>query len=175
MNGSTRIAAGIAAAMALAAAVAAPASASPAPARSQTFIVYGAGTSFDTPSTIIAIGPVSGVGREEIVDDRSGEDTQDFTTRWIFPTGSVTLEVRGTTTTTFDPTSCAGVVTGTIEWTITGGTGAYAGATGGGSGTLVNRFVTQREPGGCSHDDAVFTVFVGRLSGEAAVPGALAA
>jgi len=167
--------AGVGAALAFAMVAAGPASAATAPAQPQSFVLYSAGPGFDNVNTVIAIGPISGVGVEQIIDDRSTEDSQDFTARWVFPAGAVTVEVRGSQITTFDPTSCAGAIAGTLQWTVTGGTDAYAGAAGTGTGQFSDRFVVQRTASGCDTDQAVINVFVARMSGSAAVAGALAA
>ena len=64
------------------------------------------------------------------------------------------MEVRGQSTLVFDPTTCAGSQTGSITWTITGGTGAYANASGSGSGTYTGRFVVKRGADACLENEA---------------------
>ena len=88
----------------------------------------------DLPSLVSATGPIRGVGTETqtYVDTPDGEAVQ-FT--WHFRTGTVTGVAVEDYDLSFDPISCTAKATGTGTWTITGGTGAYAGATG--SGTFV--------------------------------------
>jgi hypothetical protein len=94
----------------------------------------------DLPSHVSATGPIRGAGTETqtYIDTADGETVQ-FT--WHFPAGNVTGDAIEDYALSFDPTSCTAQATGTGTWTITGGTGAYAGATGSGSfadrGTLV--------------------------------------
>jgi hypothetical protein len=166
MNVKKTVSRGIGAAMTLALVAAGPASASGGvPAGRQAFIVYSAGSSGDDGNTVIGMGPVSGFGRERVLVDHSDETTQDFTTEYDFPAGTVALAIYGPTTSTLDPRSCAGSITGSLRWTITGGTGAYAGASGSGTGTFVDRFVAEQGPDGCSHDEPAVNVFLARLSG----------
>lgn len=133
----------------------------------QRFVLHGAGSTFETQNTVVASGPISGVGYERIVDDRSDQNHQDFTDELVFPQGTVTMEVRGSATTDFNAASCTGTIKGTIHWTITGGSGAYAGTSGNGSGSYVDRFVVKKGPEGCQEDEAVVTVFTARLLGTA--------
>ena len=135
----------------------------------QRFVLHSAGSTFDLQNQVVASGPISGVGYERLLDDRSDKDHQDFTTEYVFPQGTVTAEVRGNETTNFNALSCAATIKGSVHWTITGGTEAYAGASGSGSGSFVNRFVLERGPDGCQEDAPVVSVFSARLAGTASV------
>lgn len=139
----------------------------------QTFVLYGAGSSFDHPISVFAAGPISGVGSFEIVDERSSEQGDDFTAELVFPgRGTVAIEVRGQSTIMLNPTTCAGSQIGQIRWTITGGTGDFETASGNGTGTYTGRFVVERGPNGCLENDPVVSIFVARLSGTASLPAA---
>ena len=165
-----KLAALIAAAVTLALVAPGPASASSERSGRQTFILYGAGSTFNHPISVFAAGPISGAGSFEIVDERSSEQGDDFTAELVFPgRGTVTIEVRGQSTITFNPRTCAGSQTGNIRWTITGGTGAYTSASGSGTGTYTGSFVVRRGPNGCLENEAAVSVFRGRLTGTAII------
>jgi hypothetical protein len=135
----------------------------------QRFVLHSAGSTFDLQNEVVASGPISGVGYERLVDDRSDKDHQDFTTEYVFPQGTITAEIRGSETTDFNAVSCAATIKGTIHWTITSGTEAYAGASGSGTGSFVDRFLLERGPDGCQEDQPVVNVFTARLGGRASV------
>lgn len=166
----------IGSAIALTLLAAGPASAVTERSRSQTFILYGAGSTFDHPISVAGAGPISGVGSFEIVDERSGPHSDDFTAELVFPgRGTVTMEVRGQSSITLDPRTCAGSQTGRVHWTITGGTGAFDTASGSGTGTYTGRFVVERGASGCVEHDPVVSVFVARLTGTASLSATRAA
>ncbi len=176
MRITSKLAVLICAALAGALVAAAPASATSTRSGRQMFVLHGTGSTFDHPISVTATGPISGAGSFEIVDERSGEQGDDFTAELTFPgRGSVTMEVRGRSTITFNQRTCAGSQTGEIRWTITGGTGAYANAGGGGTGRYTGRFVVERGPNGCLEHDPVVSVFVGRLQGAASTSAGRAA
>ena len=171
-----RLTALIGAVMALALIAPPSASASIVRSRTQTFVLYGAGSTFDHPISVFAVGPISGVGSFEIVDERSGPEGDDFTAELVFPgRGTVTMEVRGQSSITLNPITCAGSQTGQVRWTITGGTGQFENASGSGTGAYTGRFVVERGATGCVEDDPVVSVFVARLRGTASVSPATAA
>jgi hypothetical protein len=176
MKSIKKVTALIGSAVALTLLAAGPVSALGERSRSQTFVLYGAGSTFDHPISVFAAGPISGVGSFEIVEERSGPHGDDFTAELIFPgRGTVTMEVRGQSSITLDPTSCAGSQTGRVHWTITGGTGQFANASGSGTGTYTGRFVVERGASGCVEDHPVVSVFVARLTGTASLSAAQAA
>lgn len=153
-----------------------PASALSERSRSQTMVLYGAGSTFDHPISVFAAGPISGVGSFEIVDERSGPDGDDFTAELVFPgRGTVTMEVLGQSSITLDPRTCAGSQTGHVDWTITGGTGEFETVSGNGTGSYTGRFLLERGASGCVEDDPVVSVFVARLTGTTSLSAANAA
>ena len=173
MKSIKKVTALIASAIALTLLVAGPASALSERSRTQRFVLYGVGSTFDHPISVLAAGPISGVGSFEIVDERSGPDGDDFTAELVFPgRGTVTMEVRGQSSITLDPRTCAGSQTGQVHWTITGGTGEFETAIGSGSGTYTGRFLVERGASGCIEDDPVVSVFVARLTGTASLSSA---
>ena len=138
------------------------------PSGPQRFFLYGAGSTFDLDYKVVATGTISGVGEMRIIEDNSDDNHQDFTAELVFPNGSLTLEFSGPSTVDVNPAACAGTLRGPLQWTITGGTGAYAGATGSGSGSFVERFVVERGANGCQEDDAIAVVLTSHLSGAVA-------
>ena len=169
MKNTQRVVAAIAGAVGLATVTSGAAWASTRPARPQTFVLYNAGSTFGGENTVVASGAISGIGTERILTDNSSQGTQEFTSELVFPDGTVTMDVHGSDTTTVDPRTCAGNVTGHVTWTITGGTGAYDGATGSGTGRYTDRFVLQRDANGCKEDAPVAQVFEAHERGTANV------
>ncbi len=171
-----RVSAVVGAVLAFALAASAPASALAARSARQTFLLYGAGSTFHHPISVFAAGPIFGVGSFEIVDERSGEHGEDFTAQLVFPgRGTVAMEVRGRSAITFDPVACVGSQTSSFRWTITGGTEEFENAGGSGTGSYNARFVVERGPSGCLENDASVSVFVARLTGTASLSAAQAA
>lgn len=169
MKNKQRVVAAIAGAVGLATVASGAAWALTRPAGSQTFVLYNSGSTFGGENTVVASGPITGIGTERILADNSSQGTQEFTNQLVFPDGTVTMDVHGSDTTTVDPRTCAGNQTGHVTWTITGGTGAYAGATGSGTGRYTDRFVLQRDANGCNEDTPVAQVFVAHERGTADV------
>ena len=129
-------------------------------AQSQQFRLISAGPA-NAPGTIIATGPFSGVGRVITINDT--------TDRVVFPgkgTFILTHESQGGSV-TFDPTTCTATFSETGTWTISGGTGMFAGATGSGAYTLNNgKFIGTRIGGGrCSEAGGRLSVVV-QLTGD---------
>lgn len=79
MRTINRVTAVVGAVMALALIASAPATALSNRSGRQTFVLYGAGSTFDHPISVFAAGPISGVGSFEITDERSSEQGEDFT------------------------------------------------------------------------------------------------
>jgi len=124
----------------------------------QSFILYG---SFDDEATIVASGPISGVGRSI----STGEETETD----IFPNGSINLrhpETGGSDS--FDPRTCFGTATFNGTYSIDSGTGAYAGATGTYQGQAF--FLAERTAQGCSQDETAFSFFFVQASGTTGLP-----
>ena len=126
----------------------------------QSFILYGG---FDEEGTIVASGPISGVGR----NIPTGEETETD----IFPNGSIDLrhpETGGSES--FDPRTCLGTATFNGTYSIESGTGAYAGATGSGTYQGQAFFLAERTAEGCSEEETAFSFFFVRASGTTTLP-----
>lgn len=126
----------------------------------QRFILVYAGpytAEGGAPGRVVAFGPITGAG--DIVDEsfEVDEETGTFTvvSRLVFPEGDVVLTGKGEEDFfTFDPRTCVGRsrFSGTFE--VTGGTGAFEGATGSGTFTGRSTFIADRDPetGECSEE-----------------------
>lgn len=93
-----------------------------APAPTQYFTIISVN---DEPSVIVTAGPISATGKNVELNRR--------TNRFVFPRGS--LKVKHTPITskeTFDRTTCVATFSETGTYTVTGGTRAYAHASGSG-------------------------------------------
>jgi len=113
----------------------------------QRFIVIASGSGGEERSTVIAVGPITGVGTFE---ETENEDV----VRFVFDEGSILLYAPGEEETEeFDEFSCTGSFTFSGPWEIIGGTGAYEDASGSGRFAGQGRFVGVREPQGCSEDE----------------------
>ncbi len=136
----------------------------------QRFIVIFSGFGSQESSTVIAVGPITGVGTFEETED---EDV----VRFVFDRGSITLDApTGDETEEFDEFTCTGSFTFSGPWTIIGGTGAYENATGSGRYAGQGRFIGVREPAGCSEDeDAGFFFLYVEVTGTVRVHGQVAA
>ena len=123
-------------------------------------------------ATVIAIGPISGVGTDVVLNEEFDDEAGTFVSEdeLVFPQGSAFTTFSGTATFDLDPVTCVGRGGGNADFDIDGGTGEYEGATGSGSGTFQFVFVGERTAEGCveGEDDPGF--FFARLSGTATVP-----
>jgi hypothetical protein len=99
----------------------------------------------DQPVHVVASGPISGVGTLTQTD---GENVHYVTLH--FDQGSVSLEARATAEgwKSVDPRTCTARRVGRGTFTITGGTGAYEGATGEGTFTQGGIAIAQRTRSG---------------------------
>jgi hypothetical protein len=108
----------------------------------------------DHPIRISASGPIQGAG-VLTQDFEMTDDGPVVHAVWHFRDGDVLADATEDYALDFDPVSCTGKATATGSWTITGGTGAYAGATGqgtfSGSGSLVGE---RDDRGGCLGPDS---------------------
>ena len=131
----------------------------------------------DPGRRVIASGVITGVGEEEFLSQGPGPSPGTFVgaSNFVFPEGTVGVEVEGTVAEQhFGPGGCFLRNTISGSFTITGGTGAFAGATGGGTFTGVNLVFGSVSDGGCSADDARLVSSV-RLTGTIDVPDQAAA
>src|SRR3954447_24700714 len=94
----------------------------------------------DHTARISASGPIRGAGvlTQEYAETDAGPVVRAV---WHLPHGTVDAEASEDFAVDFDPTACRGTAHASGTWTITGGSGAYAGASGHGtftgSGTIV--------------------------------------
>ena len=148
-----------------------------APARaasgSQTFrIILTGNPRAGAKGKVIAAGVVNGIGFDEtIAQDPHQDGSETDTDRITLPGGTITiLDTDPPDTATFDPSTCTATLHATgAPYTVIGGTGAYAGATGGGTFSATGLIVFKRTPDGCSEDIRVFFADV-RLTGTLSVP-----
>ena len=85
---------------------------------------------------------------------------------FVFPNGTITLARTDNPggTGDFNPVACVGHFTNSGTYVLTGGTGAYAGISGGGTYSTWGTVVAARTPSGCG--DTPIAVFgVGRAQG----------
>ena len=103
-------------------------------------------------SRVVASGVVNGVGTD--VFRPSGEGGPNSYSTYVFRAGTLSIT---TTATAFDVrplgSSCVATFTATGTWEVTGGTGAYQGATGHGTLTVRGTMASARTPDGCSGTD----------------------
>jgi hypothetical protein len=82
-------------------------------------------TSFEEPGTVVAAGPISATGTDEVLTNHKDN--------FVFPDGTIQVRHFPTTTKeTYDGTTCVGTYSETGNYVIAKGTGAYARATGSG-------------------------------------------
>lgn len=124
--------------------------ASAATTRSQTFSVYAAGPP-DTTRTVVASGPITGIGSVVVGQDVAGpKGTRIANTTWVFDDGSVFVTLTYTFRSSFDSRSCVARSYLRGTWRITGATGQYAGATGSGTFSGPNDGYYTPTASGCS-------------------------
>ena len=119
-----------------------------------------------TFSRVIAHGVIDAVGTEVFRPSPEG-DPNSYSTL-IFRDGTLaTTSSPDSFVVVPNPGSCIRPFTATGHWTVTGGTGAYRGATGSGRLTASGVIRAERTPQGCAEDRGVSTGVVratGRLS-----------
>ncbi len=116
----------------------------------QTFFVYAAGPP-DTARTVVASGPITGVGSVVLGQDVAGPGgTRIANTTWVFRDGSLFVTLTYTFQSSFDSRSCVAASHLRGTWRITGGTGRYAGATGSGTFSGPNNAYYTPTASGCS-------------------------
>ena len=128
----------------------------------QTFIINGGESN---TGTLFAVGPVTGVGLD--IESETSE-----TSVFQFDDGSFNVSHPATSDDfTFNPTTCVGRDRFTGTYSLSGGTGAYAGISGSGTYRGWAIFVAERNPdGSCSEDEAVFSGFFVRATGTTTRP-----
>lgn len=135
----------------------------------QRFHVISAGP-LGAKRTVVATGVISGVGTEVIESNPPGVATL----RWTFPEGTLFVTTSYTFENVLDPQTCLRTVTLTGTWQITGGTGAYSDATGGGEFSGTNRILLTRTEDGCA-PPPIFLRQVFTFTGDVSLAGAAAA
>lgn len=118
----------------------------------QKFVI----TETNNSSTFVGIGPISGEGVDHTLTSSDSEDgTFTETARTDFKDGSVYMSIQGTSASfNFNEKTCVGRFTGKGNFQVTGGTGAYDGATGSGTFTYRGSFT------GCDEDSGSFSQIV---------------
>lgn len=132
---------------------AAHASTTPAPSAEHFVMTFQTFDGTDQPTHVSATGPLRGAG----IETQSDVDTPDgeyvvFT--WHLQAGDVYLEASEDYSMTFDVRACTAKASGSGSWRITGGTGAYADATGSGTFTDHGSFTGARDNGDCEGPDS---------------------
>ena len=129
----------------------------------QSFLIYGRD---DGPATVVATGPVSGVG----IDDES--DTGEAA-EFVFGGGHISvLHPPETDDFRLNEHTCVAVDRFTGTYSLVGGTGAYAGIRGAGTyrGKSILAF-SRRPEGSCAVDDLpVMSFFLVRAVGTTTLP-----
>jgi hypothetical protein len=117
----------------------------------------------DEESTVIANGPISGVG-EDI------EDAENQASTFVFPEGDVFLTHPETDSSEdFNEIACVGTFESTGTYDITGGTDEYLGADGSGTYQVHGVFILDRTDEGCSEEGGHFFAVV-HASGTTTLP-----
>ncbi len=137
---------------------------------SQRFVVVAAGRP-PVARMVFAAGPISGVGTEVIESNPPGVATL----RWVFPQGTLFVTTTYASEIEIDPQTCLRTVTLEGTWQITGGTGEFEGATGGGTLSGTNRSWGTRTPEGGCGPPAIVVAQVFQLEGNVELSGQAAA
>ena len=125
----------------------------------QTFrIIFTADPHTGAPGTVIATGLINGIGTDRtLAQDLHPDGTETDTDLITLPGGTVTIaDTDPSDLVHFNPAACLATLSGTGPYTILGGTGAYAGASGRGTFTVHGVIVFDRAPGGCSEAPRLF-------------------
>ena len=139
----------------------------------QFLLVVPEGT---TKGDVVATGVFDGTGREKVVTEEFEEDgTGTVVTKFVFDEGKVFLTVEITSSTfEFDEETCAGSGTATGTYAITGGTGIFKKAKGGGEATAEFAFDEEKNDKGECVEDENSGVFFAKLVGELKLKGSMA-
>ncbi len=122
--------------------------------------------------TVIAVGPIQGKATERFISEGPGPEPGTFVSmsELVFPDGSVFQTLTATGEMRFNERACIAFNTARGTWVITGGTGAYTGATGQGTFEARNILSGKRTPEGCpAQPDRLISNL--RFVGTVTVPG----
>ena len=100
---------------------------------------------------VIAVGPIEGRAIDLLISQGLGPEPNTFESagQMVFPEGTLFLAYTGTFEFRFNAHACRATTTVSGNWVITGGTGAYTGATGQGTFRGRNILTGKRTPNGC--------------------------
>ena len=118
----------------------------------QEFHLFVVGPGPVPPGRVVAIGVINAQGTAQQVSVQQNPDGS-FTgvNIYTFPAGSVIVQFTGRPTSfQFDPVRCITSFAVSGTFTIIGGTGAYAGASGSGTFTSEGQSILRRTVSGCS-------------------------
>jgi hypothetical protein len=139
-----------------------------------TVIVRGRisnGEAETTSSVVVAHGVVDAVGRDEFQPSQPGDPANVDRDVFVFPDGALLVRVTNLSFSGGEPdqNTCIATFGQRGSWDITGGTGAYMGATGTASFILRGTGVATRLPHGDCGDDARF-ILVSTATGNLSIP-----
>lgn len=134
-------------------------------------IVFTANPRSGIPGTVIARGVANGIGTDEtIAQDPHPDGSETDTDLITLPGGTITiLDTDPPDIAQFNPASCTATLSGGGPWTVIGGTGAYAGATGAGTFTARGVIVFPHTADGCGDTPRSFFAVV-TLNGTISLP-----
>lgn len=130
-------------------------------------------------TTVTATGVFNGVGKDVAVNETFEEgDNGKFTftgeDKFVFKQGKLFLSLEGKGRFKFDEANCSGRGEGQGSYDITGGTGIFEGAKGGGHFTFDFAFAGKQTEDGCKEENSS-GVFFAKLMGNLKLHGAMAA
>jgi hypothetical protein len=136
-----------------------------APPQDQSFSVTFDLAAPDQPGVVHAAGPISGNGTV-IASERDTGNAFHETETFVFAGGTLAVKANDVNTSvSFDPASCTGVFTFKGNFSITSGTGDFAGAKGHGHFTGRSTIIFGPDPG--SPEGCDFNQMSGSIHGEA--------
>lgn len=141
---------------------------------SQTFrFIFSADPHSGIPGRVIATGLVNGIGTDDTIATQPNADgSETDTDRITLPGGTITIiDTDPADIIHFDPTSCIARLAGSGPFSVAGGTGRYAGASGTGTFTVNGIIVFSRTAGGCSEEPLSFFALVTATTGNLTLPG----